>query len=88
MQNQYALITSIGTGLRKENGYRKTTYRFPSGKELTTSVFLEALLKTGFRDFQQIFITGTFTSDWGTLLGAVKETTKIFIWRYLKNRKK
>jgi len=72
MQNKYALITSIGTGLRKENGYRKTTYRFPSGKEFTTSVFLEALLKTGFRDFRQIFVIGTYTSDWGTLLGAVK----------------
>ncbi len=73
MQNKYVLITSIGTGLRKENGYRKTTYRFPSGKEFTTSVFLEALLKTGFREFQSIYIIGTFTSDWATLLEPVKE---------------
>lgn len=88
MQNHYALITSIGTGLRKENGYRKTIYRFPSGKEFTTSVFLEALLKTGFRDFQQIFITGTFTSDWGTLLGAVKGNHEDFHLALLEEQEK
>lgn len=88
MQNRYTLITSIGTGLRKENGYRKTTYRFPSGKEFTTSVFLEALLKTGFRDFQQIFITGTYTSDWGTLLSAVKGKHEDFHLALLEEQEK
>lgn len=88
MQNRYALITSLGTG--QQNGYQKTTYCFPSGKELTTSVFLEALLKTGFREFQQIYIIGTFTSDWGTLLGTVKDENENY-WSLLeeldKNKK-
>jgi CRISPR-associated Csx2 family protein len=88
MQNRYVLITSIGTGLRKENGYRKTTYRFPSGKEFKTSVFLEALLETRFRDFLQIFITGTYTSDWGTLLGAVKGNYEDFHLALLEEQEK
>ncbi len=67
----YTLIASIGTGLRKESGYRKTVYRFPDGSEFETALFLQAILKSNnFKEIDSVLLSGTRTSDWGALLSS------------------
>ncbi len=62
------LITSIGTGLKQDGGYRTTKYRFPDGKEIETQLFLEAIIKSKYRDLDSIVVVGTNTSTWDALL--------------------
>lgn len=84
MQNNYTLITLLGKGVYDStSGYRKTIYRFPTGKEYDTNVFLEALIKSEYRKFNQIFILGTTTSSWDMLIEKQEEETDF--WVELKN---
>ncbi len=61
------LITSVGTGMYKD-GYKKTNYVFPNGREIETHIFLNALLSSHYRDFSKIILAGTVTSGWDMLV--------------------
>jgi len=65
--NGYTLISCVGTGMYKD-GYQKTIYRFSGGKEYKTSLFLEAILKTRYRQIKKVILVGTKTSGWHKLL--------------------
>lgn len=64
----YTLISFIGTGMYKDDGYEKAKYIFPDKKEIETSIFIKALLKTKYRDFSKIVLLGTTTSGWDMFL--------------------
>lgn len=67
----YTLISSIGTGIY-ENGYRTTRYEFPGGEQYETRLFLDAILKTKYRDVKKIVLVGTKTSSWDVLIDETK----------------
>lgn len=64
------LISFIGTGLQSKNGdgYENTNYVFPVRKNITTNIFLKALLETRYRNFSKIVLVGTVTSGWDMLV--------------------
>lgn len=64
----YTLISFVGTGIKKDGEYQKTKYVFPDRKEFETKIFIEALLKTEYRDFSKIVLIGTKTSAWEMLV--------------------
>jgi CRISPR-associated Csx2 family protein len=67
--NAYTLISSIGTGMYKdEGGYRKTTYHYADGETQVSSLFLETLLKTQKWDIRKVLLVGTYTSSWDMLI--------------------
>ena len=75
--NGYTLISCIGTGMYKD-GYRKTIYRFSDGKEHKTSLFLEAILETGYRQIKKVILVGTKTSGWHKLIVDQGENETLF----------
>ena len=58
VNNGYTLIYCVGKGMyQKEGGYRQTVYQFPdSGKKHKTSLFLEAILKTGYSNIRKVIL--------------------------------
>jgi CRISPR-associated Csx2 family protein len=75
--NGYTLISCIGTGMYKD-GYQKTIYRFSDGKEHKTSLFLEAILETGYRQIKKVILVGTKTSSWHKLIVDQAENEALF----------
>jgi len=63
------LISFIGTGRKKINGktYDTTEYDF-GNKQIHTSMFFNAILKSEKYQISEALIVGTSTSAWGTLL--------------------
>ncbi|MGN0731774.1 MAG: TIGR02221 family CRISPR-associated protein [Treponema sp.] len=64
----YTVISFVGTGIIKNGEYQKTKYIFPNKKECETKIFLEALLKTEYKEFSKIIMVGTQTSAWEMLV--------------------
>ena len=75
----YTIISSIGTGMYKD-GYKTTAYRFPDGKEYTTKVFLEAVLKCKYRQIEKIILVGTKTSSWDILIDTKGDDDSEALW--------
>ena len=75
--NGYTLISCIGTGMYKD-GYQKTIYRFSNGKEHKTSLFLEAIIKTRYRQIKKVILVGTKTSSWHKLIVDQGENEALF----------
>lgn len=63
----YTLISLVGIGMY-EDGYRQTNYIFPDGKNITTHIFLKALLEANYREISKIILVGTVTSGWDMLI--------------------
>ena len=70
--DEYTLISFIGKGRikdGKDGEYETTTYQFPdTGKEWTTSLFVEAILKTEYHIVKKVILVGTITSSWDLLI--------------------
>ena len=89
--SNYTLITSLGTGMYKteqsSDGYRYTDYYFDDTNHFKTRLFMEALIKTKYKNFDQIIIIGTKTSSWDALVnvenGASPESE--CLWETLYN---
>ena len=70
----YTLISSLGTGMLKKEGYRKTNYQFPADdkgageKRYESSLFLDAVLETAYRPIKKVILVGTLTSSWDVLI--------------------
>ena len=75
----YTLISCIGAGMY-DGGYRQTKYQFPTGKEYTTRLFLEAILKTGYRRIEKVILVGTSTSSWDVLIPDPSGEKNIDLW--------
>ncbi|AEF84098.1 putative crispr-associated protein, family [Treponema primitia ZAS-2] len=72
----YTLISFVGTGAFKKDGgkegYSEASYQFPNGTTYTTNIFLEALLKSGYRSIKKVILLGTRTSSWDVLLADIR----------------
>ena len=78
----YTLISFVGTGMYKDDGYEKARYIFPDKKEIETSIFIKALLKTRYREFSKIILLGTATSGWDMFL-----ENDIELWSEIKEKR-
>jgi CRISPR-associated Csx2 family protein len=78
--NGYTLISSLGTGMSR-NGYEPVTYQFPNEKEYTTSLFLEAILKTGSWPIKKVILIGTRTTSWDALIPNRDSNENVNFWQ-------
>ena len=78
----YTLITSLGTGLYQNGGYRNTVYAFENKAQIETNVLLKAIIESKQYDIGKIIIIGTKTSSWDILAEALGDTD---FWLLLKD---
>jgi len=79
----YTLITSLGTGMHKQEGYQKTKYIIDEKRNFTTRLFMEALLQCSYRAVNQVILIGTNTSSWDVLVECKNDYEKKFWDRLL-----
>ena len=76
----YTLISSIGTGMYKKEGYHTTCYQFPDNEiKYKSSLFLNAILGTEFRAIRKIILVGTITSSWDAIVPESKENIDFWV---------
>lgn len=78
----YTLISLVGTGWYKDDGYEKINYIFSDKEEIESSIFIKALLKKKYRDFSKIILLGTITSGWDLFL-----EDDINLWTEIKEKR-
>ena len=81
----YTLISSLGTGMYKEEGYRKTTYVIDEKRNFATRLFMEALLQCQYREINQVILIGTHTSSWDVLVEGENDY-EVNLWDRLLNK--
>lgn len=78
----YTLISLVGTGMYKNDGYAKINYIFSDKEKIESSIFIKALLKKRYRDFSKIILLGTITSGWDLFL-----EDDINLWTEIKEKR-
>jgi len=65
---------------KKEGGYRETTYKFPdTGRENTTTLFLNAIFEEEYRPIKQVILVGTRTSSWDMFIADPNNNEDLFL---------
>lgn len=78
----YTLISFVGTGIYKEDGYVKINYVFPDNEKIESSIFIKALLEKKYRNVSKIILLGTITSGWDLFL-----EDDIDLWSEIKEKR-
>ena len=81
----YTLISSLGTGMYKKEGYQKTNYVIDGKRSFTTRLFMEALLQCQYREINQVVLIGTHTSSWDVLVEGENDY-EVNLWDRLLNK--
>ncbi len=82
------LISSLGTGQKKDGGYRKATYRLGEKEPITTTFISKALCE--FLEIDKLFLVGTKGSIWDSCyaeFGGSDESVELDLYEKQEERK-